>query len=260
MATSEVVSQIDSNALIAYLAQGNPFIWMLLILGLFAAFVATWIYFEPKIRSLVFFLKDVFSKEEKEEKLKEKNAFLIKSNLLMSKIYAVITKTDALNLSKDIGRNHFYHYMVNTSFEAILRHLKKTFEEYQSGDIPEEIFCSYHKLHALKITAARKEFVELVTRKLKDEGWSDDMISYVLQIYIKWLSNHTRFLSELISSSTMPTEIIMSWWVFYYDVFLSLDEFGIMLNGRITGQVFEKLKIGKPDKRNLGNGGIEEKL
>lgn len=260
MATTEVVSQIDSNAIINYLAQGNPFIWVLLVILIFVAFIAAWIYFEPKIRSLFLFFGDLFSKDEKIEKEKEKNALAIKANLFLNKIYTVLSKTDALTLSNDVGRNHFYHYMVSTSLSILLDKLKDLFNEYQTGKIPDELFCSYHKLHSLKVIEAREEFKRIVGQKLKEEGWNEETVNYVIQKYIQWMNNHSRLLSELISSSSFPTEVIMSWWVFYYEVYMNLDEFGIILNGRITGQCFEKLKIGKPDKRATHYANVEEKL
>lgn len=260
MATTEVVSQIDSNAIINYLAQGNPFIWVLFLILVIIAFIAAWIYFEPKLRSLFFFIGDLFSRDEKLEREKERNALNIKSNLFFNKIYTVLSKTDALTLSDDVGRNHFYHYMVNTSFSILLDKLKELFNDYQSGKIPDELFCSFHKLHSPKILDGRDEFKVIITRKLKEEGWDDELINYVLQKYIQWMNNHLRLLSELVSSSSFPTEVIMSWWVFYYEVYMNLDEFGIILNGRITGQFFDKLKIGKPDKRVTHYANIEEKL
>lgn len=259
METSEIISKIDSGVIINYLAQGNPFVWALLLIGLLVAFIVSWIYFEPKIRSLFFFIRDTFSKDEKEEREKEKNALSIKANLFFNKIYTVMSKTDALTLSKDVGRNHFYHYMVNTSFGILLDKLKKVYDEFSSGNISEELFCSYHRLHSIKVADAKNEFEKLVEQKLREEGWKDDIIKYTLHTYTQWMYGHIRLLSELISSSNSPTEVIMSWWVFYYEVYMNLDEFGIMLNGKITGQVFEKLKIGKPDKRKV-NGRIKEEF
>lgn len=253
-----IATPLDSNAFLNYLAQGNPFIWIVFIFVLLTLFIMAWIYFEPKIRSLVFFIKDSFSKDEKIEKEKEKNTLHIKSNLFFNKIYIVISKVDALTLSKDIGRNHFYHYMVNTSSSLLLEKLKNIFDEFQKGNISEELFCSYHKLHAIKIMDARNEFFRVVSKKLKEEGWDDELVQYVVQIYEQWMNNHARLLSELISSSCSPAEVIMSWWVFYYGMYMSLDEFGILLNGRIAGQIFEKLKIGKPDKGlNYGSNNKE---
>lgn len=260
MATSDVVSQIDSNAIINYLAQGNPFIWVLLLIAMCITFVGLWIYFEPKIRSLFFFLKDVCSTDERMEKEKEKNALNIKSNLFFNKIYTALSKIDALTLSKDVGRNYFYHYIVNTSFGLLLDKLKEVFEEYQANKISDELFCSYHKLHSLKINDARIEFQKIITKKLKEEGWSEELINYTIQRYVQWMNNHSRLLSELISSSNSSTEVIMSWWVFYYEIYMNLDEFGILLNGRITGQFFEKVKIGKPDKRVTHYAEADEKF
>ena len=110
------------------------------------------------------------------------------------------------------------------------------------------MFCSFSKYHSNLIQKAREDFESRVTKRLKEEGWSEEKIRYTLDIFVQWLSPNINFLSELISSSKIPTEVVMSWWIFYYEIFMNLERFGIMLNGRITGQYFDKLKIGKPVK------------
>lgn len=244
----EKISTIDSNHIIDLLAAGNIPMWIMTVLLFICLFIITWIKFEPSVRNLFFFFKDFFSREEKLEREKEKDSSAIKTTLFFDKISSLFVKIDMVVLSKDIGRNAFYHFILNEAFSCLYKQFKEGYENLQKEKIAQNMFCSFSKYHSNLIQKAREDFESRVTKRLKEEGWSEEKIRYTLDIFVQWLSPNINFLSELISSSKIPTEVVMSWWIFYYEIFMNLERFGIMLNGRITGQYFDKLKIGKPVK------------
>jgi hypothetical protein len=207
-----------------------------------------WIKFEPSIRSFFYFIGGLFRHGEKAEKEKEKNALAIKATLLFDKISLMISKTDVTVLSKDVGRNAFYHYVLSEALMCLFQEFKSSFTDFQNGKITQSMFCSYSGYHAERLHKCLEKFEEKITARLHEEGWEEDKIRYTNNVFKQWLSGNLNFLSELISSSKMPTEVVMSWWVFYYEVFMNLEKFGFMLNGRLTGLVFEKIKMGKPTK------------
>ena len=58
-----------------------------------------------------------------------------------------------------------------------------------------------------------------------------------------WMSGHIRFLREIISGDETSYEVVKTWWVFFCDIFMSVEKFGLMINGRITGLKFNNLEI-----------------
>jgi hypothetical protein len=242
------ISTIDSNHVIDLLAEGNIPMWIILILLFISLFMLAWIKFEPSIRSFFYFIGDFFHHGEKSEKEKEKNALAIKATLLFDKISLMISKTDVTVLSKDVGRNAFYHYVLSEALMCLFQEFKSSFTDFQNGKITQSMFCSYSGYHAERLHKCLEKFEEKITTRLHEEQWEEDKIRYTNNVFKQWLSGNLNFLSELISSSKMPTEVVMSWWVFYYEVFMNLEKFGFMLNGRLTGLTFEKIKMGKPTK------------
>ena len=244
----DTISTIDSNHVIDLLAEGNIPMWIILILLFLSLFMLAWIKFEPSIRSFFYFIGGLFRHGEKAEKEKEKNALAIKATLLFDKISLMISKTDVTVLSKDVGRNAFYHYVLSEALMCLFQEFKSSFTDFQNGKITQSMFCSYSGYHAERLHKCLEKFEEKITIRLHEEQWEEDKIRYTNNVFKQWLSGNLNFLSELISSSKMPTEVVMSWWVFYYEVFMNLEKFGFMLNGRLTGLVFEKIKMGKPTK------------
>lgn len=244
----ESISKIDTNHVIDLLAEGNIPMWIILIILLISLFLLAWIKFEPSIRSFFYFIGDCFRRGETLEKEKEKNALAIKATLLFDKISLMINKASVTVLSKDVGRNNFYHYVLNEALLTLFQDFKNSFNDFQGGKITQSMFCSFSGYHANRINSCLDRFEQKITNRLREEGWEEDRIIYTNNIFKQWLSGNLGFLAELISSSKIPTEIIMSWWVFYYEVYMNLEKFGLMLNGRLTGLVFEKIKMGKPTK------------
>lgn len=242
------ISTIDSNHIIDLLAAGNGYIWTLTVLVYLCLFMLAWIKFEPSIRSLFFLIGGIFSNRDKEEKEKENYSLSIKATHLFDKISLTLTKVSTLTLSKDIGRNIFYHYVLKEALNCLFEDFKNSYEDLQNGKITQVMFCSYSGYHAGRISKGLEKFQDRLEKRLKEEGWEDDKIKYTINIFLQWISSNLDFLSDLISSSKMPTEVIMSWWVFYYEIYMNLEKFGIMLNGYLTGQTFEKIKLGKPTK------------
>lgn len=242
------ISTIDSNHVIDLLAGGNIPMWIILILLFLSLFMLAWIKFEPSIRSFFYFVGDFFHHGENVEKEKEKNALAIKATLLFDKISLMINKAETSVLSKDVGRNAFYHYVLSEALLSLFHDFKHSFNDFQNGKITQSMFCSYSGYHANRIHTCLEKFEDKITKRLHEEGWEDDKIKYTNTVFKQWIAGNLNFLSELISSSKIPTEVIMSWWVFYYEVFMNLEKFGFMLNGRLTGLVFEKIKMGKPTR------------
>lgn len=234
---------LDFNKIVEYIASGNLTV---LILTCIILILVAWIKYEDSIRRLLSYLRyDLFDRN-KEEVEKERNAFDIRNDLFMNRISLKIIKIESLHLSKDIGRNALYHYLVKTMLSMLRDKFTADLTAYKNGDLSKEKFCSYYLYHKQGIENFKIEYSKIIEEKLKKDDWSDENIAYVINMFNQWSSSYFELLAELISTCKIPDSVIMSWWVFFYEIYITLEKFSISINGRITGNTFEKIKIGKP--------------
>lgn len=234
---------LDFNKIVEYIASGNLTV---LILTCIILILIAWIKYEDSIRRLLSYLRyDLFDRN-KEEVEKERNAFDIRNDLFMNRISLKIIKIESLHLSKDVGRNALYHYLVKTMLSMLRDKFTADLTAYKNGDLSKEKFCSYYLYHKQGIENFKIEYSKIIEEKLKKDDWSDENIAYVINMFNQWSSSYFELLAELISTCKIPDSVIMSWWVFFYEIYITLEKFSISINGRITGNTFEKIKIGKP--------------
>jgi hypothetical protein len=234
---------LDFNKIVEYIASGNLTV---LILTCIILILVAWIKYEDSIRRLLSYLRyDLFDRN-KEEVEKERNAFDIRNDLFMNRISLKIIKIESLHLSKDVGRNALYHYLVKTMLSMLRDKFTADLTAYKNGDLSKEKFCSYYLYHKQGIENFKIEYSKIIEEKLKKDDWSDENIAYVINMFNQWSSSYFELLAELISTCKIPDSVIMSWWVFFYEIYITLEKFSISINGRITGNTFEKIKIGKP--------------
>lgn len=240
------MTPINSDTLINLLAEGNIYVWILFLFFLLVMFMLAWIKFEPSIRSLFMFIFSINSNDEKLEKEKEKNALNIKANLFFDKISMCIVRLRNLSLSKDPGRNLFYHFLIEEIYQRMFNDFKSCYEDFLKGKVSEEMFCSYYKFHSIKLQESLNGIENFISKKLQEkEKWDKDLVDYTIKMFRTWKSYHTNLLIELVSSSKTPSEIIMALWVFYYEIYISVEKFGVLFNGKLTGAYFDSVKIGK---------------
>lgn len=234
---------LDFNKIVEYIASGNLTV---LILTCIILILVAWIKYEDSIRRLLSYLRyDLFDRN-KEEVEKERNAFDIRNDLFMNRISLKIIKIESLHLSKDVGRNALYHYLVKTMLSMLRDKFTADLTAYKNGDLSKEKFCSYYLYHKQGIENFKIKYSKIIEEKLKKDDWSDENIAYVINMFNQWSSSYFELLAELISTCKIPDSVIMSWWVFFYEIYITLEKFSISINGRITGNTFEKIKIGKP--------------
>ena len=234
---------LDFNKIVEYIASGNLTV---LILTCIILILVAWIKYEDSIRRLLSYLRyDLFDRN-KEEVEKERNALDIRNDLFMNRISLKIIKIESLHLSKDVGRNALYHYLVKTMLSMLRDKFTADLTAYKNGDLSKEKFCSYYLYHKQGIENFKIEYSKIIEEKLKKDDWSDENIAYVINMFNQWSSSYFELLAELISTCKIPDSVIMSWWVFFYEIYITLEKFSISINGRITGNTFEKIKIGKP--------------
>lgn len=234
---------LDFNKIVEYIASGNLTV---LILTCIILILVAWIKYEDSIRRLLSYLRyDLFDRN-KEEVEKERNAFDIRNDLFMNRMSLKIIKIESLHLSKDVGRNALYHYLVKTMLSMLRDKFTADLTAYKNGDLSKEKFCSYYLYHKQGIENFKIEYSKIIEEKLKKDDWSDENIAYVINMFNQWSSSYFELLAELISTCKIPDSVIMSWWVFFYEIYITLEKFSISINGRITGNTFEKIKIGKP--------------
>lgn len=234
---------LDFNKIVEYIASGNLTV---LILTCIILILVAWIKYEDSIRRLLSYLRyDLFDRN-KEEVEKERNAFDIRNDLFMNRISLKIIKIESLHLSKDVGRNALYHYLVKTMLSMLRDKFTADLTAYKNGDLSKEKFCSYYLYHKQGIENFKIEYSKIIKEKLKKDDWSDENIAYVINMFNQWSSSYFELLAELISTCKIPDSVIMSWWVFFYEIYITLEKFSISINGRITSNTFEKIKIGKP--------------
>lgn len=234
---------LDFNKIVEYIASGNLTV---LILTCIILILVAWIKYEDSIRRLLSYLRyDLFDRN-KEEVEKERNAFDIRNDLFMNRISLKIIKIESLHLSKDVGRNALYHYLVKTMLSMLRDKFTADLTAYKNGDLSKEKFCSYYLYHKQGIENFKIKYSKIIEEKLKKDDWSDENIAYVINMFNQWSSSYFELLAELISTCKIPDSVIMSWWVFFYEIYITLEKFSISINGRIAGNTFEKIKIGKP--------------
>lgn len=234
---------LDFNKIVEYIASGNLTV---LILTCIILILVAWIKYEDSIRRLLSYLRyDLFDRN-KEEVEKERNAFDIRNDLFMNRISLKIIKIESLHLSKDAGRNALYHYLVKTMLSMLRDKFTADLTAYKNGGLSKEKFCSYYLYHKQGIENFKIEYSKIIEEKLKKDDWNDENIVYVINMFNQWSSSYFELLAELISTCKIPDSVIMSWWVFFYEIYITLEKFSISINGRITGNTFEKIKIGKP--------------
>lgn len=234
---------LDFNKIVEYIASGNLTV---LILTCIILILVAWIKYEDSIRRLLSYLRyDLFDRN-KEEVEKERNAFDIRNDLFMNRISLKIIKIESLHLSKDVGRNALYHYLVKTMLSMLRDKFTADLTAYKNGDLSKEKFCSYYLYHKQGIENFKIEYSKIIEEKLKKDDWNDENIAYVINMFNQWSSSYFELLAELISTCKIPDSVIMSWWVFFYEIYITLEKFSISINGRIAGNTFEKIKIGKP--------------
>lgn len=234
---------IDLNKIIDYAAQGNLTI---IIMGSIIIFLLAWIKYEKSIRSLFKFMFSLHPRKTKEEKMKEKNSLEIRINMFFESMDVKISQIEALHLSKDVGRNALYHYLVRAFLTILRDECKEAYQDYKKGSVSKEMFCSYQAYHYKRIDETKRKFYNTIAQKLVKDSWKSTDITYINSVFLQWISPHISLLSELVSTCRFPEGVVMAWWVVYYEMYMNLEKFSVAINGRITGKTFEDIIIGKP--------------
>lgn len=238
--------KLNWDDVVRLLADGNPFIWLLLIIALFCLSVFAWIKYEQPLRRLASLVLTHCSRRHR--KMAEKQLEIIelcdrRYEKFAEKIYGLICRISDLNIDQDDGRNKFYQYLIKTMFEAFFKGFTTMYNDYRQGKIKPDDFASYRKTHHRIASGAISEVQRVVEQKLTAEGWAPDKITYINEMFKVWMSSHVSLLRELLASDEMSIEVVKTWWVFFYEMFMDVEKFGLMINGRITGLGFDGLEI-----------------
>lgn len=240
------MESINIDKIIDYIAEGN---FTVIFLTLVSTSLLLWIKYEKSIKNLVYFLRNLNNKGAQLEKQKEANALEIRIKLFLERINLKIAYIEALKLATDPGRNALYHYLINTLLVMMKEDFLQSYHDFKDGKLKPDLFCSYSGYHQQRLVNLKQKYEDEVKKRLKEEGWDDEHISYVFLIFSQWMAQHISLLSELISTCHQEEGVIMSWWIFYYDIYTTLNKFSILINGKITGLYFENIKIGRPSRR-----------
>ncbi|MBQ9236101.1 MAG: hypothetical protein IJ184_06540 [Alphaproteobacteria bacterium] len=241
--------EVNWDAIVQLLANGNPFIWALLAINLFCLGVFAYIKYPEQIKSLAsFILKHCSRRFRAQLDVQAERLELCKQRYekVAEKIYGLTCRISDLRIDPDTGRNKFYQYLVKQTFEAFYKGFVTLFTDYCQGKIPEKDFISYRKTHHTITDTALKDILATISERLSSEGWPDEKIGYVNEIYKAWISAHIGLLRELLATDEMSLEVVKSWLVFFYEMFTDVEKFGLMINGRITGQSFGNLRLQGP--------------
>ncbi len=234
--------KINWDNIINLLANGNPFIWLLLMITLFCLGVLAWIKYEQPLRGLASLILHNFSKKYRTKVAKRLETIELcdmRYEKFAEKIYGLICRISDLRIDSDPGRNKFYQYLIKTMFEAFFKGFTTMYNDYRSGKIKDEDFTSYRKTHHKIALSAKADVCKVVTEKLTSEGWAEDKITYINEMFKVWMHSHVGLLRELLASDEMSIEVVKTWWVFFYEMFMDVEKFGLMINGRITGLNFD---------------------
>ncbi len=238
--------RLNWDNIVMLLAQGNPFIWLLLAITLFCLGVLAWIKYEQPLRRLGSVILRHCSgryRAKAERQLEVIELCNLRYEKFAEKIYGLICRISDLQIDRDPGRNRFYQYLVKTMFEAFFKGFTTMYNDYRQGKIKNEDFTSYRKTHHHIACGAIDAVQKVVRQKLSGENWSEDKIAYINEMFKVWMSSHVGLLRELLSSDEMSIEVVKTWWVFFYEMFMDVEKFGLMINGRITGLAFDGQQI-----------------
>lgn len=233
---------VNWNEIIHLLAQGNPFIWLLVIMAFACGGVLAWIKYEEPMRRLASAIMQYCSRTYRAKTAKKLEDIELCNNRyekFADKIYGLICRISDLRIDPDTGRNHFYQFLVKSMFEAFFKGFTTMYTDYTQGKIKEADFISYRKSHHKIASQAIDDAQKSIRDRLKCEGWTDDKIAYINDIFKAWMSAHVGLLRELMGSDEMAIEVVKTWWVFFYEMFMDIEKLGLMINGRITGQHFD---------------------
>lgn len=236
MAQIELNLTEATNQLSKGISEGNIYVigFLVVLIVLFLGWVL--VKFDDKIIKLYYLFSTSHSDER--ERITKYRDHLSK----------VITDFKGLRMSQDVGRNIFYHYLIGEKFHIIFTNLNKVCDAYLDGGLTKRAFLSYNDVHWKIIHDSKLELNEKVSTELRRQGWSEEQINYSLEVFHAWFYSYTKFLIELVAISNTPIEVIVAWWMLFYNIYLQSEKFGMMLNGHITGNSFNKVKIGEPDK------------
>ena len=238
--------KLNWDDIVRLLADGNPFIWLLLMITLLCLGIFAWIKYEQPLRRLASFILTHCSRRHRlvaEKQLEVIELCDRRYEKFSEKIYGLICRISDLVIDQDQGRNKFYQYLIKTMFEAFFKGFTTMYNDYRQGKIKQGDFTSYRKTHHRIATGAIAEVQRVVEQKLTAEGWAADKISYINEMFKVWMASHVGLLRELLASDEMSIEVVKTWWVFFYEMFMDVEKFGLMINGRITGLNFDGLEI-----------------
>lgn len=238
--------KLNWDDIVRLLADGNPFIWLLMMITLLCLGVFAWIKYEQPLRRLASFILTHCSRRHRLMAEKQLEAIELcdrRYEKFSEKIYGLICRISDLVIDQDQGRNKFYQYLIKTMFEAFFKGFTTMYNDYRQGKIKQGDFTSYRKTHHRIATGAIAEVQRVVEQKLTAEGWAADKISYINEMFKVWMASHVGLLRELLASDEMSIEVVKTWWVFFYEMFMDVEKFGLMINGRITGLNFDGLEI-----------------
>lgn len=238
--------KINWDNIVNLLADGNPFIWLLLAIALICLGVLAWIKYEQPLRRLASLIMNHCSKKYRTKVAKRMEAIELcdlRYEKFAEKIYGLICRISDLRIDTDPGRNKFYQYLIKAMFEAFFKGFTTMYTDYRDGKIKDEDFTSYRKTHHKIASNASNDVSRVIAEKLATEGWPEDKISYINEMFKVWMHSHVGLLRELLSSDEMSIEVVKTWWVFFYEMFMDVEKFGLMINGRITGLNFDGQQI-----------------
>ncbi len=238
--------KINWDNIVNLLADGNPFIWLLLAIALICLGVLAWIKYEQPLRRLASLIMNHCSKQYRAKVAKRMEAIELcdlRYEKFAEKIYGLICRISDLRIDTDPGRNKFYQYLIKAMFEAFFKGFTTMYTDYRDGKIKDEDFTSYRKTHHKIASNASNDVSKVIAEKLATEGWPEDKINYINEMFKVWMHSHVGLLRELLSSDEMSIEVVKTWWVFFYEMFMDVEKFGLMINGRITGLNFDGQQI-----------------
>ncbi|MBQ8465702.1 MAG: hypothetical protein IJ545_06810 [Alphaproteobacteria bacterium] len=241
--------KLDWDVIVQLLAAGNPFIWGLLAIALLCLGVLAWVKYEEPLRRLASVVLQICSKRYRaqiDRQVEKVEVCKLRYEKVAERIYGLTCRISDLKIDPDTGRNKFYQFLVKTAFEAYYKAFVTLFTDYCSGKIPDGDFVSYRKTHHQPTAATITDVKNTIKDRLSAQGWPEDKINYVNEIFKMWISTHIGLLRELLATDEMSIEVVKSWLVFFFEMFTDVEKFGLMINGRITGMKFDNIEIKGP--------------
>lgn len=209
-----------------------------IILFTILCFGIMWKTSENSVRSFFSFVKGLFVKEKPHEN----------SLFIVSLIKAEIITANDIKYSNDQGRHLLYRYIVMTIFTCMEKKILSLYNDYFTGKISPASFCNMDK-HKQLLLEARDEAREQIKDRLVREGWSQEKITFLIDIVHIWMGNHCKLFNKYIVASTTPRTFLHNWLWICGEIVTEGEKLDIQFDGEIAGQTFEGVTLYEPDQK-----------